>query len=79
MLPYNNILAQLHPSSQFLEQFSGLVAEELLHVGMGAIILGFIGLTASELMEARMKIKWESGDETESLIPDNESQEFAKE
>ena len=46
-------------------------------VGVGTIILGFIGLTVSELIEARMKIKLESGDETESLLPDSESQEFA--
>ena len=47
-------------------------------VGVGTIILGFIGLTASELIEARMNMKLESGDgETERLLPDNESQEFA--
>ena len=46
-------------------------------VGVGTIILGFIGLTASELMEARMNMKLESGSETEMLLPDNESQEFA--
>ena len=46
-------------------------------VGVGTIILGFIRLTVSELMETRMKIKLESGDETESLLPDNESQKFA--
>ena len=47
-------------------------------VGVGTIILGFIGLTASELIEARMKMKLESGDgESERLLPDNESQEFA--
>ena len=46
-------------------------------VGVGTIILGFIGLTVSELMEARMKMKLESGDgESERLLPD-ESQEFA--
>ena len=44
--------------------------------GVGTIILGFIGSTMSELMEGQMKIKLESGDETESLLPDNESQEF---
>ena len=37
----------------------------------------FIGLTVSELMEAWMKIMLESGDETGSLLPDKESQEFA--
>ena len=77
MLPFNNILAELHPSSPFLEQFCGMVAEELPCVGVGKIILGFIRLTASELMEARMKMKLESCDETERLLPDNESQEFA--
>ena len=47
-------------------------------VGVGTIIVGFIGLTASELIEARMNMKLESGDgETERLLPDNESQEFA--
>ena len=46
-------------------------------VGVTTIMLGFIGLTVSELIEAWMKIKLESGDETESLLPDNESQEFA--
>ena len=45
--------------------------------GVGTIILGFIGSTMSELMEGQMEIKLESGDETESLLPDNESQEFA--
>ena len=42
-------------------------------VGVGTIILGFIGLTVSELIEARMEIKLESGDETERLLPYNES------
>ena len=83
MLPFNNIQAELHPPSQFLEQFSGLlVAKELPYdlaglEGVGTIILGFIESTMSELMEGQMKIKLESGDETESLLPDNESQEFA--
>ena len=38
-------------------------------VGVGTIILGFIGLTMSELMEAQMKIKLDSSDETESVLP----------
>ena len=38
-------------------------------VGVGTIILGFIGLTVSELMEAWMKMKLESGDgESERLL-----------
>ena len=37
-------------------------------VGVGTIILGFIGLTVSELIEVRMEIKLESGDETERLL-----------
>ena len=45
-------------------------------VGVGTIILGFIGLTASELIEARMNMKLESGSETERLHPE-ESQEYA--
>ena len=37
------------------------------------IIIGFIGVTVSELIEAWIKIKMESGDEAERLLPDNES------
>ena len=36
MPPFNNILAELHPSSQLLEQFSELVAKELPYVLAGS-------------------------------------------
>jgi len=48
-------------------------------VGMGTILVGFIGLTVSELMEVKMKITEQEKDgETERLLPDNESQDSVK-